>query len=346
MGGVVSAAGSALGIGGGNTPRFDPETAKYTMRSGAFGPTNKDVEKNIKKIGTTAQNNVAGIDQRENRDRQGNLASALEAQMAGQGPSVAQSQLQQATDRNLAQQLAMAASSRGANAATTQRQLMQNQAATNQVAAQQAADTRVAEQLNAQQMYGTLATNMREQDAAAQNTAIGQQMQTQNEIAAIRDANRAAQMSLETNRMNQSLGVGGLHAQDTMNRRDNRTSIVQSGISSIGQGASGIAGLAMMSDEDVKTNVKDGSKAAYDFLEALEAKKYNYKEPDKFGKGERLGVMAQDVEDGGPMGAQIVDETPEGKAVDMAKGFGAVLAAQSEMHKRLKQLEGRKAKKA
>ena len=99
-------------------------------------------------------------------DQAGALQLAREAAM-GQGPSAATYQLQQGLDRGLQQQQALAGSARGAgalalaganaNAAGAQ---MQNQAAT------QAGQLRAQEMQQAQQLYGGLSGQQREQDLA------------------------------------------------------------------------------------------------------------------------------------------------------------------------------------
>lgn len=82
-----------------------------------------------------------------------------------------------------------------------------------------------------------------------------------------------------------------------------------------------------------------------DFLSKLQPSKYEYKDTSKPGTspGEHYGVMAQDLEKSS-IGKTLVKNTPNGKMVDTVQGFGAVLAAQSELNKRLKALEGSKAK--
>ena len=73
------------------------------------------------------------------------------------------------------------------------------------------------------------------------------------------------------------------------------------------------------------------------FLDALTAYQYEYKDP-KHGKGMQLGIMAQDLQKH-PVGRQMVEQTSEGLAVNSAKGFGALLAATADMHKRLSEIE-------
>jgi len=85
------------------------------------------------------------------------------------------------------------------------------------------------------------------------------------------------------------------------------------------------------------------------FLDALQATSFEYKKEAKglpgAGEGRRLGIMAQDLEKAGPVGKSMVKETPNGKQVDMGAGFGAILAAQSSLNERLKQLETKWGKK-
>jgi hypothetical protein len=84
------------------------------------------------------------------RGQQMNLAQALTAQANGQGPSLAQMQLQQATDKNLAQSMALGQSLGGAQAAgLAQRQVMQQQAGTAQQAAADSGALRLQEQMQA-----------------------------------------------------------------------------------------------------------------------------------------------------------------------------------------------------
>lgn len=59
-----------------------------------------------------------------------NYAQFLANQTSGMQPSIAQAQLKAATDQNLANQMAIAASARGPSAGTTHRLMMQNAAAT------------------------------------------------------------------------------------------------------------------------------------------------------------------------------------------------------------------------
>ena len=118
-------------------------------------------------LGTTNLFGGATIDQSQqglSRDAQQNLLTQLAAQAQGQGPSLASEQLKQATNRNLAQQMAALASQRGGNTSLAQRGLSQQAALAGQDVASQSALLRAQEQLSAQQQLAGLSSQMRGQD--------------------------------------------------------------------------------------------------------------------------------------------------------------------------------------
>jgi hypothetical protein len=98
------------------------------------------------------------------RQQQMSYLDALRATAAGQGPSVAQNQLQAATDQSLAAQSALAASSRGGNPMLAQRAAMHNQAQIQQQAGNQSAQLRAQEMQQTQGMLGTALGGVRGQD--------------------------------------------------------------------------------------------------------------------------------------------------------------------------------------
>ena len=103
--------------------------------------------------------------------------------------------------------------------------------------------------------------------------------------------------------------------------------------------ASGLPG----SDIRMKKNISSGDREIEQFLDAIDAYQYEYKDPNQPGadSGLLIGIMAQDAERGGPMGNAMVTPGPHGKMLDSGHGMAAVLAAQANLHKRTKQLEGR-----
>jgi hypothetical protein len=97
---------------------------------------------------------------------------------------------------------------------------------------------------------------------------------------------------------------------------------------------------AVGSDINSKREIRAADSQVEGFLDALNAYQYKYKDPQAPGSdpGMFVGVMAQDLEKS-PMGASFVKDTPHGKQVDYGHGLAAILASQSNLHDRLRQLE-------
>jgi hypothetical protein len=98
---------------------------------------------------TTLANMEAGA---EAAKMQKSLAQQLMEQSQGQGPSLAQMQLQQAADQNIKNQAALIASQRGMNPAQAARSIAMQGASQGQNLASQAAQLRLNEQLQKQQL--------------------------------------------------------------------------------------------------------------------------------------------------------------------------------------------------
>jgi uncharacterized protein YoxC len=107
-------------------------------------------------------------------------------------------------------------------------------------------------------------------------------------------------------------------------------------IRNVARGVANI-GRRIFSDKNLKTNVKDGGEDVYNFLDNMKGYTYDYKD-EKHGDADSTSVMAQDLEKS-KIGKKAVIETPEGKMVDYDKLFPAIVAAQAEIHHRIKKLE-------
>lgn len=94
------------------------------------------------------------------------------------------------------------------------------------------------------------------------------------------------------------------------------------------------------SDERLKENVSNGGPAIRSALDSLDPKSFRYKDQG-LGEGQRLGIMAQDMERT-PYGKAIVEEDEGGKVIDANGGLNMALAAIADLHKRLKKFEGEK----
>lgn len=98
------------------------------------------------------------------------------------------------------------------------------------------------------------------------------------------------------------------------------------------------------SDERNKTapggKLPSARKEVNEMMDKLEPLSYEYKDTSLPGtaEGKRYGIVAQDLEKSS-LGKTLVKNTEHGKMVDHVQGFGAVLAAQSELNRRLKKLE-------
>lgn len=150
---------------------------------------------------------------------QGNLAQQLNAQSQGQGPNIANLQLQQATDQNNKQAAGAIASQRGMNPALAARQIQMQAAANNQQAAGQSGVLRAQQQLASQgalaNVYGQQANeNLTGAQLANQQLGINQGALTAQNNAIVGANDNANQINANTAANNasaaQSAGGGFL----------------------------------------------------------------------------------------------------------------------------------------
>lgn len=166
----AAAAGAGLGLIAGIFDDSDEQKDAYRKRledyftkvNGREAPT----------FGNAAQSQYSSF-----RGNQADLASRLDAQARGLGPSVAGEQLKAAQQRNAAQQYSMAASGRGGPLAA--QVAANNTARLGAQSAQDASLARVAEQMQANQALGQVLQGARQGDentnqfnAGAQNDAM------------------------------------------------------------------------------------------------------------------------------------------------------------------------------
>ena len=149
------------------------------------------------------------------------------------------------------------------------------------------------------------------------------------------DAQNQLNMGYAANQQAQAQDrLGYLNAQNRLSA-EQQFRDQQNTRSDIGLGLSTIAATgAFLSDENAKTDVRDGSGPAEMLMSQFAPYKYRYKGDDK----PRLGVLAQRLEKT-PEGKSLVRETPQGKKIDVAQGLGAALASIGDLHRRVKQLE-------
>lgn len=238
-------------------------------------------------------------------DQRKAYAEKIYAAQSGQGPSVANQYVANAQNAALQNAQAVAASARGGvNPALAQRLAMQAAAQGGQQAVQQGALMRAQE--------------------GADMTKLYEQLGMQGDMANQQAFN-------QTQDMNTRIALGNLGAKNNM---------VEQGAKTTGGILSGI-GTVLASDEKLKKDITDASDDISEFLNAVKAHKYKYKNPEMDGEGEYVSPMAQELEKSS-IGESMVMDTPRGKMVDYSRGFGALLAAQAELNDRMKKLEGKK----
>lgn len=241
------------------------------------------------------------------------VAGQLRRQMTGQD-SLSGEQLRQGLAQNLAAQRSMAAAARPENAAMAARTAAMNAGRLGAGLAGQQAMAGIAERQAAAQNLGSLLGNIRQQDLQAALGGRGQALQ----------------------------GYGAIE-QARGQRFNALTQTPTQGEQLLGAGL-GLAQLGALSDRRQKRDIKKAGKDAERFLDGLKPYRFRYTD-ERHGKGEQLGIMAQDLE-ATPLGKQAVVDTSAGKVVHGAKLATALAAATSQLHKRMKRLERHKLPKA
>lgn len=179
--------------------------------------------------------------------------NALNQQMNGSAPSVAQNQLNQATDQNVAQAFSMAASNRGVNPALAARMAMTTAAGANQQAAGDAATLRAQETNNLQSQLANAMAQKRQQDVQG---AIGSDNLTQQD--------RDAKMGYENLGVQQQTGLNQVNSSAYEGAAKRRGEFA----SNLG---GGIASMITGSDEDNKKNKGDGGSMLEKFMAGVKS---------------------------------------------------------------------------
>ena len=291
----------------------------------------------------------------------GQLAAQLQAQAAGRGPNPALAQLAQSTRENIGAQAGLMAGQRGAgaNVGLMARQIGAQGANTQQQSAGQAATLAAQQQLAAQGALAAQQTAMA--GVAGQQGALGGQMTAQ-QMAAMQYGGQLGQQQMDNfmkatgmsadeaykamaleqqmyatkqdyQQKNYATQVGAQSASDAANKAM---------WTSIGGGLAGSLGTVLMSDEKEKTDISDGNASIEKLLDGINAKQYKYKNPGELpgtSAGTKTGVMAQDLEKS-KLGAKGVSERDGVKMIGGPDTMANILAAQANLHHRLKELEG------
>ena len=142
-------------------------------------------------------------------------------------------------------------------------------------------------------------------------------------------------ITIRDKKSNARLGHANYQQGQADRRAGSRNQMIQGGVGLANTGLQ----TYMASDEDLKTNTTPLSEADLEsFLESVKPKKYRYKDK-KEGAGQRVGFIAQDIENN-PIGEAIVQEDNQGtKRIDNFNLMGALLDSVSHLHKKQKKLE-------
>ena len=106
----------------------------------------------------------------------------------------------------------------------------------------------------------------------------------------------------------------------------------------------GVMSLFAGSDERLKRGVEHESPGPREndeltnLLDKIRPVAFDYKNPDAFGHGRHVGVLAQDVEKSS-VGESLVADTPHGKMLKVPAVASAALSASADLHHRLKKVE-------
>lgn len=277
--------------------------------------------------------NQGGTDYRQARQAQLGALGMYQDMAAGQGPSLAQQQLAAGTGQNIANQMSLAAQGRGGNLAGQARQASAIGAGAQMGLQQQMAQMRAQEQLAAMQGMAGMSNQLAAQGQQQQMAGLGMGLDAQGQ---------ANQWGLGQRGLDQQQ-LGLLQQQQQANRGFGLG--LAQGLAGAGAGAAqmgmvgaGVPGAAAaFSDERVKQNIRPGDMSAS--MAVGEAPGYFFEYQPGYGDiGPQFGPMAQDLEKT-PAGAQVVQDTPHGKVVDLGKMAQLGVAASSEQEHRIRQLE-------
>lgn len=176
----------------------------------------------------------------------------------------------------------------------------------------------------------------------------------QNPLAAMRMAQQqGAQMAGQAN-----MQAAQLRGQEQLQGQQQQMQIAQQdaatqqalvgGLMNMGGAAlsGGLSGMAPKpavegggSDIRMKDNIQPAGDRTDALLASIRPEQYNYRDPAREGGGNRLGVMAQDLQRADP---NLVDQRPDGNlAINGPAALSASLAANARLAQRLDAIEGR-----
>lgn len=268
----------------------------------------------------------------------GQLGSIASGQQAGAGELAVNRQVSAAT----AAQAAAAHMARGSNAALAYRNAARNTADIGLAGAGQASQAQMADQQAALGQQAQIYGSAYGQDAnvAAQNAQLQQQQMLQQGQFGQQSglANQQAQLSQTS--LNDQARIQALGQQLGWDQATIDAAVKKGQVEASDKGIVGGI-LKGISDERLKTGIADGGADADELMRSLGgAKKYRYLDEDRWGKGERLGFMAQDLERS-KMGRAVMVKVDNALGFDIGKAASAALASVARLHERLAVVESK-----
>lgn len=274
--------------------------------------------------------------------QQGQMFDQYGQMAAGQGPSLAQAQLQEGMGMASQAATQQMLNARGGNAAGAQMAGATIGASMGGQAAMASAALRQQEQLAAMQQQAALANQMAGQGLQGQmgmeqlyQGALGQQLDAN--LAGRQLRNEGQMQRLERGKMIKSFFLPDLsdpRAKTGIEPTQPSGAQKAGGIlGALGLGT--IGSLVALSDVRSKTNIAPTS--ASEVMGQLEPATYEYKPGFGQPPGRNVGVMADDL---GAAYPQAVGQGPDGLLyIDQAKAGALTLAASAEQEKRIRMLE-------
>jgi hypothetical protein len=140
------------------------------------------------------------------------------------------------------------------------------------------------------------------------------------------------QLGLAQGQSQADLGMAQMYGQQS-----------QSNMQALGSGALAYATFAapaaLASDKEEKKDISMADNEIDSFLSELTGYKYSYKRPERHGEGERLGVMAQDMEKSKVGKEAVFKDQDNVKNIDSSKAISAILASLGRLNEKVEDIK-------
>lgn len=273
----------------------------------------------------------------QSRQTQQGAIGDLQGVASGATPTAADALLTRGTDAASKNAMGMAAQYSAGNTGDALRKGLAASGDAFATAASAAAMQKANEQAAARGQLVDAANSMRGQDigVAGANQTAGNEAQKANQSADL------AQQQIDAQRQNQLRTATGASLAAPLAAAQAQQQLIAQNNAANGVATGGVLGdiAKAISDERLKTGVRDGSHEADTFLDSLAPRSYEWKspaDPRTTGPGEHLGVMAQDLP------PRETGQMADGTKYIKPEVVSSILAGMGRMHDRLMAVEGKK----